>query len=139
MRGALFGGATALAVAIATAVILAVAAGLLWAFGVFSSGPGGAGNVTRDRNSATNREHWSATYNGDFQQVKADRDQLAALKAAADAPGATQQDRTDYTGARLNCVQDVAAYNADAANTLGHRWIPSGLPDHLTTSTYCGS
>lgn len=122
-------------------IVLLVAGitGILWALGVFTSGIRGAGNVQRDQNSAANREHWSATFNAEFQQIQADTANLATLKSAATAPGATVQDRTDYTGAQLNCRQDVAKYNADAANVLAAPWLPAGLPTTVTASTYCGS
>lgn len=117
--------------------VIAIVAGVWW-FGVRTSGTVGTGNVTKDQNDAKNREHWSATYNGDMQQVQADQTNLAVLTAAATGPGATQQDRQNLTGARINCASDVATYNADAANVLGHQWIPAGLPASISSSDYCG-
>lgn len=114
-------------------------AALLWWLGVFTSGVKGAGDVHRDQQRAGNREHWSATFNAEYQQIAADRDNLTILKRAATGAGATQQDRTNYTGAQLNCRQDVAQYNADAASTLGSPWIPTDLPSQIDATTYCGS
>lgn len=111
---------------------------LIWWLSVASSGTAGSGNVTRDQNSAKNREHWSATYNGDMQQVQADQTNLATLKAAATGTGATLQDRQDYLGAQLNCRTDVATYNTDAANVLGRQWLPAGFSPSLDSSDYCG-
>ncbi|MFE2967516.1 hypothetical protein ACFXKC_28360 [Streptomyces sp. NPDC059340] len=114
-------------------------AALLWWLGVFTSGIKGAGDVHRDQNDAKNREHWSQTFNSEFEQIKADQDNLTVLKQAATGTGATAQDRANYTGAQLNCRQDVAQYNADAASTLGAPWVPAGLPNPIDASTYCGS
>lgn len=111
---------------------------LVWWLSVAASGTAGSGNVTRDQNSAANRERWSATYNNDMQQVQADQTNLAVLKAAATGPGATQQDRQDYLGLQLNCRTDVATYNTDAANVLGAQWLPAGFPSSLDSSDYCG-
>ena len=110
---------------------------LIWWLGVSTSGIRGAGNVQRDQNNAANREHWSATFNAEYQQAQADADNLAVLKTAADAPGATAQDRTNYLGAQLNCRQDVATYNTDAASVLGRPWIPADLPTVIDATTYC--
>lgn len=118
-------------------VIALLVISLLWAFGVFTAGIKGSGDVHRDQQNAKNREHWSATFNAEYQQVQADQDNLAVLKNAADGDGATQQDRTNYTGAQLNCRTDVAAYNADAASVLGSPWIPAGLPTQIDAATYC--
>jgi hypothetical protein len=128
------------AVAVTGLVIGACAAigALVWWLGVFTSGTAGAGNVTKDQNSSQNRERWSATYSNDMQQIQADQTNLAVLKGAATGPGATVQDRTNYTGARLNCTADVATYNADASNVLGHQWIPAGMPPSIDPSDYCG-
>lgn len=136
-------GAKAIGAGTIWAVLAVVAIGGLsiglWAFGVFTSDAKGVGDVYRHQQGAGNREHWSATFNGEFQQINADRDNLIVLKAAAAGTGATRQDRTDYTGAQLNCRTDVAQYNADASGVLGSPWIPSGLPAQITADTYCGS
>lgn len=120
-------------------VALAGLAALGWWISVIASGPKGAGDIQKDQNSSQNREYWSAKYNADMQQIQADETNLAVLKAAATGPGATQQDRTNYTGAQLNCRSDAATYNTDAANVLGTQWIPTGLPTSVNATTYCGS
>lgn len=128
--------------AVLTTIVVLFVCGLsalLWWLGVFTSGIKGNGDVHRDQNDAKNREHWSATFNGEFEQIQADQENVASLKRAADATGATAQDRTNYTGAQLNCRQDVAQYNADASSTLGAPWVPVNLPNHLDADTYCGS
>lgn len=124
-----------------TIVILIVCgiAALLWWLGVFTSGIKGNGDVTRDQNDAKNREHWSQTFNSEFQQIQADQGVIAILKRQADAGRATAQDRDNYAGAQNNCLQDVAQYNADATSTLGAPWVPEGLPTRIDSDTYCGS
>lgn len=126
---------------ITTIVVLFICglAALLWWLGVFTSGVKGAGDVTRDQNNAKNREHWSQTFNSEFEQIQADQGVIANLKHTADDAGATAQDRDNYTGAQNNCRQDVAQYNADAASTLGAPWVPANLPSHVDADTYCGS
>lgn len=136
-------GAKAIGAGTIWAVLAVVAIGglsvALWAFGVFTSDAKGAGDVHRDQQNAGNREHWSQTFNSDYQQVTADQDNLVVLKAAATGAGATQQNRANYTGAQLNCRADVAQYNANASSVLGSPWIPAGLPTQLVPTTYCGS
>lgn len=125
---------------ITTIVVLIVCgiAALLWWLGVFTSGIKGAGDVHRDQNNAQNREHWSATFNGEFEQIQADQEIIATLKRSAEADGATVQDRQDYIGAQNNCRQDVAQYNADTRSTLGAPWVPADLPTHIEAADYCG-
>lgn len=110
-----------------------------WWISVLVSGPKGAGDVTKDQNSAQNREYWSAKFNGDMQQLQADQANLATLKQTAAGPGATQQDAANYQGALLNCRTDAATYNTDANNVLAAQWIPAGLPTSVNATTYCGS
>jgi hypothetical protein len=120
-------------------ILLAIVAAVLWWLGVFTAGVHGDGQVRLDQQSATNREHWSATYNGEYQQLQADQQNLTVLKAVVTGPAATQQDRLNYQGAQLNCRQDAARYNADAQNLLGAQWLPAGLPTTVNADTLCGS
>ncbi|MEV6833547.1 hypothetical protein AB0N17_03285 [Streptomyces sp. NPDC051133] len=128
------------AVAITLSVLFVCGlAALLWWLGVFTSGIKGAGDVTRDQNDAKNREHWSATFNSEFQQIQADQGVIANLEHTATSAGATVQDHDNLTGAQNNCRQDVAQYNADASSTLGAPWLPEGLPTQINADNYCGS
>jgi hypothetical protein len=120
-------------------LLIAGIVGVLWWLGVLTAGARGAGQVHKDQQSAANREHWIATYNAEYQQLQADQANLGVLKQAATAAGATQQDRIDYQGARLNCRQDAAQYNADTQNLLGAQWLPEGLPATVNADTLCGS
>ena len=133
------GGISAIAATAGAIVFLALVALFVWWLGVFSSNTVGSGNVTKAQNSAANREYWSAKYNTDLQNLAADQANLVGLRQYATGTGATEQDRMNYLGAQLNCRQDAATYNTDAANILGHQWLPSGMPTQVTATTYCGS
>lgn len=108
----------------------------LWAFGVFSSGPRGAGGVIKDRNSSQNIEQWSSTFNGEYQQLAAYQSQIQTIQAGIKAGTGTSQDQIDLQGLQLNCQSAAAKYNADTQNTLAV--IPAGLPASISLSTYCG-
>jgi flagellar basal body-associated protein FliL len=110
---------------------------LIWWLNVSTSGIKGSGDVHRDQQDAKNREHWSAQFNAEYQQVQADQNNIATLKQAATGTSATLQDRANYLGAEQNCQADVAQYNADASSTLGSPWVPPSLPTALTAATYC--
>jgi hypothetical protein len=129
---------SAVAVTLTVLFVCGLAA-LLWWLGVFTSGIKGNGDITRDQNDAKNREHWSQTFNSEFEQIQADQEIVATLKHQVDASTASVQDRDNYLGAQNNCRQDVAQYNADTSSTLGSPWVPANLPDHLDADTYCGS
>jgi hypothetical protein len=138
LRGVGGGISAVLVVAGTIAAVVAIGFGVWW-FGVRTSGVIGSGQITKDQNSSQNREYWSAKYAADWQNLQADQSSLASLKADAAAPGATQQDRQNFQGAQLNCDTDVATYNTDTANVLGHRFIPAGQPTTVTATTFCGS
>jgi len=121
---------------------LAVLAVILFGFGVWAvkvwiAPLTGSGNVHRDQNSAKNREHWSTVYNGDHNAVLADRAQVQIIGDSYRSTGSVQ-DRIDLTGAKLNCTNDVAKYNADAQNLLGAQFLPSGFPTSLDPIEQCG-
>lgn len=126
-------------VAVVLVLICCSIAALLWWLGVFTSGIKGSGDVYRDQNKAGNREHWSQTFNSEFQQITADQSNLSVLRSAATGAGATQQDRANYLGAQQNCNADVAQYNANASSVLGSPWVPAALPSQVAADTYCGS
>lgn len=113
-----------------------LAAGIWWLTWLLS-GPAGATGVHRDQNNSKNREHWSATYYTDWNNLQADNTRIKALFDASNAPGATEQDKMNLTGAVLNCTSDVATYNADAHNVLGEPSLPAGLPASVNVADYC--
>jgi hypothetical protein len=120
---------------VALVVIVSTVAALAWWLGVFTSGTKGAGDITRQRNSAANIAHWSATFNGLDQQITADQANIAIAKRAATGPDATKQDQINLEGVEQNCVTDVATYNGDIQNVLAV--VPTGLPASIPT-TVCG-
>lgn len=106
---------------------------LVWGASVLLSPLFGAGNVHRDVNSAQNREHWSAVFNGEYNIITAD---AMNVKIVAESlhDSKTEQDRIDLQGAVLNCQQDVAHYNGDVQNVLAAKWLPPALPDHVDSA-----
>lgn len=117
-------------------IVLLLALGIgLWAFGVFTSGIKGTGDLQRQRNSADNRAHWSSVFNGLNQQIGADQQKIIAAKQAATDPGATRQDQINLNGLIQNCLSNVAEYDGDVGNTLAV--LPAGLPSNIP-NTVCG-
>lgn len=129
----------AIALSLLAAVGIAALSVGIWALGVAWSGPGGSGQVHKDQNSSGNREHWSATYNADYNNLNADKANIEVLSKKRNAPGATEQDDMNLTGAVMNCASDVSTYNSDAQNVLGNKWIPAGLPTGVNIADYCPS
>lgn len=107
-----------------------------WAVSVATSGTKGTGDLAKQRNSATNRAHWSSTFNGLNQQISADRQMIATDKAVAAEPGATREDQINLQGVTQNCLNDVAQYNGDVGNALAV--LPDGLPTNISNSVCRG-
>jgi len=101
----------------------------LWAFGVFASGPKGAGDVHRKNNGADNRISAQAT----FEKLAADIQAYPVKIANAATDRTAHPDDTYYatvlTGLQSACADAVATYNADAQMTTMHDWRPSELPE----------
>jgi len=121
------------------ALLLFVALPLcLWAFGVFSASVKGTGDVRKDRGSAANREHWSATFTGLYAQLQADQQNIQVATKAAAAPGADKQDAVNLEGVQQNCDTDVATWNSDLDNALAV--VPDGYPkQHLDPASVCST
>jgi hypothetical protein len=99
----------------------------VWYFKVATSDAKGAGDATRQQNSAANRLQAQAKYAQLYEGIlTADRN-IDTLDAAAKAD-ATQVNKTNLIGAQNVCSQSVADYNAMAANSLTAQWRPAGLP-----------
>lgn len=121
--------------AIVGGLFICAVAAVFWWISVATSGAKGTGDLTRQRNSAGNRAHWSATFNGLYQQIQADEAMVTTAHTAASAPNATRQDQINLTGLVQNCLTDVAEYNGDTQNTLAV--VPDGLPATIDR-TACG-
>lgn len=122
-----------------TALLLFVVLPLsLWAFGVFSASTKGTGDVIRDRGSAANREHWSATFAGLYAQLQADQQNIQIAATATKATGADKQDAVNLEGVQQNCDTDTAQWNSYLDNALAV--VPDGYPQqHLDPASVCST
>lgn len=109
----------------------------IWGLTIWLSPVTGAGNVHRDVNDAKNQEQWSAKFNGAYNQLLADKQQVRVLSDSYMSTK-SEKDRIDLQGAIMNCQQDVAAYNADTHTVLGAKWLPAGLPSNVDATEVCG-
>lgn len=134
-REAAAGTSLAFIAAVGAGLFICVVGAIFWWLSVATSGAKGTGDLTRQRNSAGNRAHWSSTFNGLYQQIQADESMVATAHTAASVPGATKQDQINLTGLVQNCLTDVAEYNGDTQNTLAV--VPDGLPASIDR-TACG-
>lgn len=134
-RDAAEGAGLAFIAAVVAIILIGALTVGLWAFGVFTSGVKGNGDLQKQRNSAANRAHWSATFNSLDQQIAADQQMIANDKSVVAGPGATRQDQINLQGVTQNCLNDVAQYNGNVGNTLAV--LPAGLPTNIPT-TVCG-
>lgn len=117
-----------LAVWIVAGVLFFGAIGVgVWYFGVATSGVKGAGDATKQQNSAANRLQAQAKYSSLYEGILAADKNIDTLDAAAKADP-TVVNKTNLTGAQNVCQQDVAAYNAMAVNSLTAQWRPVELP-----------
>jgi hypothetical protein len=114
--------------AYAIALITAITA-TIWALALYhahTSGTRGTLDIQRQRGTAANRTHWSATFAGDYRTIQADQQNIQIAAQAANGPHSTVQDATNLTGIQMVCRNDVAAYNTDLANVLAV--VPDGYP-----------
>jgi hypothetical protein len=122
--------------------VLAIVAllALIWGIRVLAastSGAKGTLQIQQQRGTADNREHWSATIKGDYENVQSDQRNIRTAVQAAAGAHATSIDTTNLTGVEMACSNDVAQYNTDAGNALAV--IPDGYPDHLDAQQQCAS
>lgn len=96
----------------------------LWAFGVFTSGIRGAGDVTKQHNSGSNQVAQNTTLLGANATVLADEAKIRQMAGAQ----STTQEQMALQGAEQVCDSDVQAYNADVQNILASGYLPAGLP-----------
>jgi hypothetical protein len=104
----------------------AISVGIWW-FQVSTSDVKGAGDATRQQNSAANRLQAQAKYAQLYQGILAADRNIDTLAAAA-ATDPTQVNKTNLVGAQNVCQQAVADYNAMAVNALTAQWRPVELP-----------
>lgn len=118
-----------LAIVISWAVVL---------YNAHTSGTRGTLDIQKQRGTAANRTHWSATFAGDYRTIQADQQNIQIAQEAAARPGATVQDATNLEGIQMVCRDDVAAYNTDLANVLAV--VPDGYPAQpLDAGVQCAS
>lgn len=135
-RGGLRPGRTLAYCAAAIAAVLL----LIWSVHLYSastSGAKGTLQIQQQRGTAANREHWSVTIKGDYENVQADQRNIRTAAQAAAGPHATSIDATNLTGIEMACSNDVAQYDTDAGNALAV--IPDGYPDHLDAAVQCAA
>lgn len=120
--------------AIGCVLVLAVA---LWAFGVFTSGVKGKGDVIKKNNDSNNQIEAQHTFTALFGDIQSYKTKIAsALKDTKAHP-----DQTFYaqvlTGLESTCSDAVQQYNADAISTTMKEWRPSDLPAQINPTDYC--
>ncbi len=143
-------------VLIAAVVIVPVFA---WGISVATSGPRGAGDVVRERNSAINRVSAQAFFEDTYASVKKFDVQLTDAQKVLDqfvanTPKPSDSDlvatqlytqqlqsrQTTVQGIQSECRNAAAAYNAEARKTLRAEWRSPDLPyqiDGSSPSTDC--
>lgn len=130
-------------------VIVAVVVGL-WLGGVFASPAVGRANAYKDKHSATNWTQAQAGFERDWASIKKLDKQAAAAKADMDAfdkqhpvnpsaqpmPGDPVEEQrgnlsSDYRGARQQCQNAVADYNAAARTYTLRDFRSADLPEQI--------
>lgn len=112
-----------------------------WAFGVFTSGPAGAGGAIKQRNSTLNRvqsqaqfEQLAADYDGYLVKIKIAKTALAAATTDVDK----QLAQTNLTGVQQVCVDAAQQFNAESRKYLARVWKSAGLPETLDADACTG-
>lgn len=112
---------------VAAIVVIAVIGVAVWYFGVATSGVKGAGDATKQTNSAANRLQVQAKYSSLYQGILAADLNIGVLDEAAKTDPSVFN-KTNLVGAQNVCNQSVADYNAMAINALTAPWRPVELP-----------
>lgn len=119
------------AIWIVVAILFVGAIGVgIWYFGVATSGAKGAGDATKQQNSAANRLNAQKQYADLYEGILAADKNIDVLDATAKADP-TVVNKTNLTGAQNICNENVAAYNAMATNVLTAQWRPANLPERV--------
>lgn len=103
---------------------------VIWGAVTLTSGARGDASVTRQHNSGRNQVAQNTKLLGDQATVLSDQQKIQVLAASQ----STVQDQTDLHGLELNCLSDVAAYDADVRNILASGYLPEGLPSSYPTT-----
>lgn len=116
---------------IVVAVLFLGALGVgIWYFGVATSGVKGAGDATKQQNSAANRLNAQAKYASLYEGIIAADKNIDVLDATAKADP-TMVNKTNLAGAQNVCNQAVADYNRMATDVLTAQWRPANLPERV--------
>ncbi len=130
---------TALAfIAVVTLIVLAaIIGGGLWAFGVFTSGTRGHGDVIKQNNSGSNQIAAQAEFNRLWGDIQADHANIASTAAALHASPGDAWQQSVLTSQQQTCRTAVAQYNADTADTTLREWRPAADPATIDSDTEC--
>lgn len=109
----------------------------LWAFGVFSSGVRGAGDVIKQNNDANNRIQAQATFNKLWGDIQSYHDNITASVAALKANPGDPYQRSVLTAQQQICRSAVQEYNADTLNTTMRDWRPAQDPAQVDSNQEC--
>lgn len=141
------------AIATVLLVVIGIGYGIYWVFfsaDVATSGVRGAGEQTKQVNSAHNREDWEnkfadlkKAYDSQVKQIPGAKQALADWDKAngqkGDPFGTLAEQRqslvTDLSGLRAMCHTNAQAFNTDSQRTnVGAQFKGKGMPDTLDDS-----
>jgi hypothetical protein len=120
-----------------TIVILAVIAligGIVWGFGVATSGIKGQGDAVKINNSAENWTGKQEKFEKLNAGVEAAKEKVTLHKElAAENPNDLTQKQT-LAGVRSACISAVHQYNAESRKVLSRDWKSPDLPYEASTA-----
>jgi hypothetical protein len=109
----------------------------LWAFGVFSSGVRGQGDVIKQNNSGDNRIQAQSTFNKLWGDIQGYHDNIQAAAAAVKTNPADDYQHSVLTAEQQTCRSAVQEYNADTLNTTMRDWRPAQDPAQIDPAQEC--
>lgn len=120
-----------------TVVILAIMAligGIVWGFGVATSGIKGQGDAVKINNSAENWTGKQEKFEKLYAGVEAAKEKVVLQnQLLKDNPDDLTQRQT-AAGVKSACINAVQAYNAESRKVLSRDWKSPDLPQSLTTA-----
>lgn len=128
VRGASWRGAIWIACAVLFVGLLGVG---IWAFKVGTSGPKGAGDAVRTKNSGGNRIAAQERFEELYAQVKAADQRVGVMHTTLQAAPTDVVARTNYTGAVNYCIDVRAQYDAEARKYTAAEWRSVDLPQQI--------